>query len=55
MEKLIEEVEKTARNLEVYSKTHFLPKIIREDISNLSKIVDEMKNEVKEKNNKKEF
>lgn len=53
MENLINEVEKTARNLEVYSKTHLLPKIIREDISNLSKIVDEMK-EV-QKHNKKEF
>lgn len=49
MENLIKEIEKTAKNLEVYSKTHFLPKVIREDISNLSKVVDEMKKVQEEK------
>lgn len=43
MKNLIKEIEKTAKNLEVYSKTHFLPKVIREDISTLNKVVDEIK------------
>lgn len=49
MENLIKEVEKTAKNLEVYSKIHFLPKVIREDINNLNKVVDKMKKVQEEK------